>query len=293
MERNKRGKTMPTRRHFLQWAGAGAAASLAARSALAGEPVSQEKQPARTTRKRVFELGLASYSLFKFPLDQALAMTNRVGLKHICLNPIHLPVESTPELIARAAAKVKAAGLDLYASGVVNMRNPAEVRRAFDFAKAAGIRVIVGVPLPEVLPLVNEQVRKYDIRVAIHNHGPGDKVYPTPDVAYEKIKTLDRRIGLCIDIGHTLRIGGDPIRAAEQFADRLLDVHIKDVTAATASGAGVEVGRGVIDIPKFLRTLDKINYAGMVSFEYEKDSADPLPGLAESVGYVRGVLAAI
>ncbi len=136
-------------------------------------------------------------------------------------------------------------------------------------------------------------MRKYDIRVAIHNHGPGDKVYPTPAVAYEKIKDLDRRIGLCIDIGHTARAGVDPSRAAEQFADRLLDIHMKDVTAATAKGVCIEAGRGVIDIPRFLRTLDRIGYAGMVSFEFEKDPADPLPGLAESVGYVRGVLAVI
>jgi inosose dehydratase len=129
--------------------------------------------------------------------------------------------------------------------------------------------------------------------VAIHNHGPGDKVYPTPDVIYAKIKDLDPRIGLCIDIGHTLRNGMDPSKAAEQFADRLFDIHIKDINEATARGHGVEVGRGVIDIPGFLRTLDKIRYSGKVSFEYEKDSADPLAGLAESVGYVRGVLAVI
>ena len=140
---------------------------------------------------------------------------------------------------------------------------------------------------------MNEKVQKYDIRVAIHNHGPGDKVFPTPDVAYEKIKKLDRRIGLCIDIGHTARNGIDPSRAAEQFADRLLDVHMKDIHEATAAGHGVEIGRGVFDIPKFLRTLDKIGYAGFVSFEFEKDPNDPLPGLAESVGYVRGVLAVI
>ena len=282
---------MPTRRHFLQWVGA--AASLAARSSHAGGPVSEEKQPTKTAPKGTFELGLASYTLLKFPLDQVLAMTNRVGLKHICLNPIHLPVESTPEQIAQAMAKVKTAGLDLYGSGVVDMRNPAEVQCAFEFAKAAGIRVIVGVPLPKVLSLVNEKVQEYDIRAAIHNHGPGDEIYPTPDIAYEKIKNLDPRIGLCIDIGHTLRNGVDPSQAVEQFADRLLDVHLKDINQAAAAGHGVEVGRGVLDIPKFLRTLDKIRYQGIVSFEYEKDPDDPLAGLAESVGYVRGCQRAV
>jgi inosose dehydratase len=284
---------MPTRRRFLQWAGAGAAASLAARRLAADAPAAAEKKVLKMTPQRTFELGLASYSLHRFPLDKVLAMTNRVGLKHICLNPIHLLVESTPEQIAQAVAKVKAAGLDLYASGVVYMRTPAAVRQAFAFAKAAGMRVLVVAPLPELLPLVNEEVQRYDIRAAIHNHGPGDKVYPTPNLIYEKIKNLDPRIGLCIDIGHTARNGVDPTRAAEQFADRLLDVHVKDISEATAKGHGVEIGRGVLDIPRFLRTLKKLGYAGMVSFEYEKDPDDPLPGLAESVGYVRGVLAVV
>ena len=285
---------MPTRRHFLQWAGAGAAISLAARNGFCQATASAEQQPTRSAAKRAYRLGLASYTLHRYPLDETLAIANRVGLKHICLHPkFHLLVDGTPEQIAQTVAKTKAAGLDLYASGVITMQTPEQVNRVFGFAKTAGLRVIVGVPVPEVLPLVNEKVQEYDIRVAIHNHGPGDKVYPTPDVAYEKIKDLDPRVGLCIDIGHTLRYGVDPSQAAEQFADRLHDVHVKDIDVAAAAGRGVEVGRGVIDIPKFLRTLDKIGYSGIVSFEYEKDSNDSLPGLAESVGYVRGVLAVI
>jgi sugar phosphate isomerase/epimerase len=144
-----------------------------------------------------------------------------------------------------------------------------------------------------MLPLVNKKVAEYDIKVAIHNHGPGDKRYPTPESAYEKIKGLDKRIGLCMDIGHTLRIGADPVQSAIRYADRLHDVHIKDETEASPDGRAVEIGRGVIDIPKFLRALIQIKYAGIVSFEYEKDADDPLAGLAESVGYVRGVLATI
>ena len=236
---------------------------------------------------------MASFSLHKFTLDQALAMTSRLGLKHICLKDVHLSLKSTPEQIAEAVAKAKAAGLDVYACGVVSMRKPADVDQAFEYAKAAGMRVIVAMPSVAMLPQIEQQVQKHDIRLAIHNHGPGDKIFPTPDLAYEKIKTLDRRVGLCIDIGHTLRIGGDPYRAAEQFADRLFDIHMKDIDAATEKGQAIEIGRGITDIPRFLRILDKVGYSGIVSFEHEKDSADPLPGLAESVGYVKGVLAVI
>jgi inosose dehydratase len=286
---NNQEKTMPSRRHFLQSVGLGAAATLAVRHGFAEEAAAPAEPSAKQAAKRAYELGIASYTVRLFPLEKGLEMSKRLGLMHFCMHPKILPLDSTPEQIAEAAAKVKKAGLDLYAGGVIYMHKPAEVDRAFEYAKTAGMKMIVGVPVPDVLPLVNEKVQKYDIRMAIHNHGPTDKVYPTPDVAYAKIKDLDHRIGLCIDIGHTQRAGQDPSEAAAKFADRLLDIHIKDVTSATAQGKTCEAGHGVIDLPKFLRTLDQIHYKGVVSFEFEKDSNDPMPGLAEAVGYIRGV----
>lgn len=291
------------RREFLQIATVGAAA-LVAGPALGAEnnkkgkgrnrPAPQASAPvAADGRELPFELGLASYTCRKFDLAKTLEMANRVGLKHIALKDVHLAMNSSPDQIKAAAAQVQAAGLDLYGCGVVYMNNEAQVNQAFDYAKAAGMKVIIGVPLPPLLSLVNKKVKEYDIKVAIHNHGPGDKTYPLPDTIIEQIKDLDKRIGLCNDIGHTIRSGVDPAASLEKFADRLIDVHMKDENAATAKGSPVEVGRGVIDIPAVIRTLVKINYTGLVSFEYEKSENDPLPGLAESVGYVRGVMATV
>ena len=139
-----------------------------------------------------------------------------------------------------------------------------------------------------------KQTRRQFIQTAaIHNHGPGDELYPTPASIYDKIAPLDKRIGLCIDVGHTQRAGIDPCESIRTFADRLLDVDLEDVTSPTAGGKAVEIGRGVVDIPAVLSSLLAIGYSGIVAFEYEKDADDPLAGLAESVGYVRGVLAAI
>jgi inosose dehydratase len=296
----KKEKTLMTekeqnRRQLLQIAGIGAVASLAGTSSSIGQvrPAPPRGGVRGRADKQRFQLGLASYTLRKFNLDDTLAMTKRVGLKYICFKSFHLPLDSTPAQIRDVVAKVKEAGLILYGGGVISMNTEDQVNNAFDYAKAAGMKVIIGVPAPKMLPLVNKKVKQYDIKVAIHNHGPGDKIYPTPASAYERIKDLDKRIGLCNDIGHTIRIGSDPIASAKKYADRLLDVHIKDVTEATSKGSNVEVGRGVIDIPKFLKMLIKIEYSGIVSFEYEKDAEDPLAGLAESVGYVKGVLAAI
>ncbi|MFI5131738.1 MAG: sugar phosphate isomerase/epimerase family protein, partial [Chitinophagales bacterium] len=172
----------------------------------------------------------------------------------------------------------------------IYMKTEQEVQSTFAYAANAGLEMIVGVPNHELLPLVNEQVKKFNIKLAIHNHGPGDKLYTSPADVYEKVKDLDKRIGLCIDIGHVKRIGQDPAPMLQRYKDRLYDMHMKDVDKDTADGGPVEIGRGIIDIPGIIRTLKKIKYQGNVAFEYEKDEKDPLAGLAESVGYVRGVM---
>ena len=285
-----------SRRQFLQAVGAGAAAALASGDyGYGADQLSAENQPedSEHPQPRAFELGLASYTLRKFTLEETLAVTQRLALKYICLKSVHLPLDSTAEQIDEAASKLRQAQLHLYGAGVIYMKNEGQVNQAFDYAKRAGMTTIIGVPNPKLLTLIDKKVREHDIKVAIHNHGPGDKLYPTPEAAYEKIEQLDKRIGLCIDVGHTQRAGVDPAEAVDKFGDRLLDVHIKDVSAATAQGRTVEIGRGVINIPNLIRTLSKIKFAGIISFEYEKDADDPLAGLAESVGYVRGVLAAV
>jgi len=276
------------RRSFIQLAGLGTLFSMFHLKSSSGQVRS-----AKQSNESPFKLAMASYTLREFNLDDTLSMTKRLGLKYICFKDFHLPLNSTPEHISEVVKKVKDAGLDLYAGGVIYMRSENQVNQAFDYAKGAGMKIIVGSPEHNLLHLVNKKVQEYDIKVAIHNHGPGDQNYPTAESAYELIKDLDSRIGLCLDIGHTKRLGLDPSVSAEKFIDRLIEVHIKDVTSADARGGPIEIGHGVIDIPKLLRTLIKIKFSGKVSFEYEKDGKDPMPGLAESVGFVRGALAAI
>ena len=167
------------------------------------------------------------------------------------------------------------------------------MNQVFEYARAAGMKIISAQPEPDLLELLNKKVQEYNIRLAIHNHGPEDKNFPSPMVTFEKISKLDPRVGLCIDIGHALRSGSDPSECIEKCEVRLMDVHIKDIKTISQAVDPIEVGRGLLDIPGVLRTLLKINYSGIVSLEYEKDGKDPLPGVAESLGYIRGVLAVI
>lgn len=275
-----------TRRGFLGGSLAAAAGAALGTAGWSGERRAAAAEPG-------FALGLASYTCREFGLDAALAMARRVGLDRICLKDMHLPLDSPAEVIRATVEKVRSRGLVPYACGVVYMANEPEVDRAFAYAAAAGLEVMVGVPEHALLGRAERKVQETGIRLAIHNHGPGDLRYPTPASVLERVSKLDPRIGVCLDVGHCRRSGIDPARAAAACGPRLLDVHMKDVSAATAEGATVECGRGVIDLPRLLRTLIAIGFRGTASFEYEKDGGDPLAGLAESVGYVRGVIATL
>jgi inosose dehydratase len=274
------------RRAFLKLSGAGVIAAQAPFSLAAGKDAS--RPPASS--KIPFSLGIASYTFREFSLEETIAMTQRLDIPNLCLKSMHMPLESSPDEIRKSAAKVRDAGIDLYGAGVIYMTSPEEVDHAWKYAQTAGLRVIIGVPEHELLELCDRKVKETGIQLAIHNHGPGDEKYPSPESVYERIKNFGPGMGLCIDIGHTVRIGLDPIREASRFMDRLLDIHIKDEDQANANGNTCEIGRGVIDIPGFLRMLMKEKYDKVVSFEHEKDGDDPLAGVAESVGYVRGVL---
>lgn len=237
-----------------------------------------------------FKLGVASYSLRKFNIDTTIAFTKKLDVDYISFKSFHLKLDATDAEIAEAVQKVKDAGLNLYAGGVIYMKNEAEVDQAFDYAKKAGMKMVVGVPNHELLDYVEQKVKDYDIQLAIHNHGPGDKLYPSAESAYVLIKDRDPRMGLCIDIGHTKRIGRSPSQDVKDFYDRVFDIHIKDVTKADHDGTTCEIGHGVIDFNTFLSDLVDLGYDGVVALEFEKDGDNPFPGMAESIGYIRGIL---
>jgi sugar phosphate isomerase/epimerase len=276
-----------SRREFLALAGAGALAGF-----LHDVAISRGKNVEDSHSSPVaFTLGIASYSFRAFPLDQAIAMTKRLGINKLALKDMHMPLTSSNEDIRGTVDKLKAEGIELSSCGVVYMTNEDEVNNAFRYAKAAGLSFLVGSPDEPLLKLVERMVKQTGVALAIHNHAPTDNRYPSPESVYRLIEGMDKRMGLCIDVGHTRRLGLDPAHEVERFVDRLLDVHMKDVSSADAGGTTIEIGRGVIDIPKLVYTLARVKYSNTIHFEYEKDEKDPLPGLAESVGYVRGIIA--
>jgi sugar phosphate isomerase/epimerase len=277
---------MTNRRNFIKATGLGIAA--ASVPGLATATASNSEAP---KTEFGFKLGVASYSLREFSQEQAIDMTLRCGVNQITFKSMHLPLDSDKETIKKAVALCKQKGVNLYGGGVIYMKSKEEVDQAFEYAKTAEMKMIVGVPNHDLLDYVEGKVKEHDIMLAIHNHGPGDLVYPSAESAYVLIKNRDKRMGLCIDIGHTKRINRDPEQDLKDFFDRVIDVHIKDVTAANADGKTCIIGRGVINFPSFMKSVVKLGYKGALSLEYEAEGKDPLPGMMESFGFVKGVLA--
>lgn len=238
-----------------------------------------------------FQLGVAGYSFVHFSLEETLVMMKRMGIEYLCIKDFHLPLTSSDAEIAAFHQKLGEYGVKGYAVGPIYMtKSHDEIDHAFAYAKRVGVDTVVGIPNKEDLAYIAEKAAQYNIKYAIHNHGPEDKLYPNATVIYDLVKNLDPRMGMCFDMGHNMRDGEDPIRDLERYTDRIFDIHLKNVTSATAEGTTCELSRGVIDIPAFVRMLRKVGYAGKCSLEYEKDMRDPLAGLAESTGYFRGVL---
>lgn len=240
------------------------------------------------------KLGVASYSMREFPLDRALEMAKALGVTHMTFKDVHIPRTDTPEATRALRAKIEAAGITIMGGGTITLPNdPVQIKMDFEYAKNAGFPLIFVAPNPAALDTIEEMARTYDIKVAIHNHGPEDKHWPRPADAYAAIKSRDKRLGLCIDVGHTLRTGTDPVQSCREFRDRLYDMHVKDLAVKTEAKSQVAVGRGVIDVPALFRTLVDIGYQGQVGLEYEINAKDPLPGMIESIAYMRGVMAGL
>ena len=239
------------------------------------------------------KLGLASYTFRNFSRSQLIAFMKQLRITALNAKEVkdHLP--SDPSAEAQAVSDYAANGIHLHAAGAIYFQkdDEADIRAKFEYCKRAGIKTIVaGDPAPATLPRVEKFVKEYDIRIAIHNHGPEDKIFPSPLDVLKFVKSMDPRIGCCIDVGHCMRAGTDVIQAIHAAGPRLFNMHIKDLTSFTDKESQVAVGEGKMPIRQIFEALIKIKYPGFVDLEYEIHADDPMPGVIESFSYMRGVL---
>jgi len=242
-----------------------------------------------------FRIGVATYSLREFQRGLAIRMIKRMGVTQVSVKDFHLPYTSTPAEIAKAVNEFKSAGLTIVSGGNTDLKSndPADLRKYFVYAKACGMPMLVAAPLQENLGEIEKLAKEFDIKIAIHTHGPEDPNFPTPKVVLDAVKGMDPRMGLCIDIGHSTRGGADVVQEIANAGPRLLDMHFKDLKDSKVKESQCDVGEGVLPIVAIFKQLQKIGYRGSVNLEYEINSDDPLPGMLHSLGYMKGVVAGL
>jgi sugar phosphate isomerase/epimerase len=276
-----------SRRSFLQ------SGALAAACAVSGvTPATAEAIPA-SGKPSPIKLGLASYTFRNFTRDQMIGFMKQVHVADLNCKDVkdHLPMD--PTLEAQALADYTANGIKLHAAGAIYFRNDPDddIRAKFEYCKRAGIKVIVaGDPTPDTLPRIEPFVKEYDICLAIHNHGPEDKLFPAPLDVLKAIEHMDPRIGCCIDVGHAARAGANLVETIHKVGPRLYNMHVKDLTSFASKESQVPVGQGIIPFREIFQALIEIKYPGFVDLEYEIHPDDPLPGVIESFAFMRGVL---
>ncbi len=276
-----------SRRAFLR-SSAVAATACAASGFLPAEPkaASGPRSPVR--------LGIATYTFRNFTRAQMVPWLKQLNVTGINCKDTkdHLPMDPAAE--AQALSDYHDHDIELHAAGTIYFPKDEDddIRGKFEYAKRAGINVIVaGDPLPAALPRIEKFVKEYDIRFAIHNHGPEDKIFPSPLDVLKAVKNMDPRMGCCIDVGHCARAGTDVVEAIHAAGPRLYNMHIKDLESFTDKESQVAVGEGKMPIREIFDALVKTQYQGWVDLEYEIHGDDPMPGVSESFAYMRGVLA--
>src|SRR3984957_16158593 len=284
-------KNTLSRRSFLQ-SSTIVAASTAATAFISPTPAKAQAVPAAGKPSPV-RLGLASYTFRNFTRAQLLGFMKQLNLTDLNCKDAkdHLPMD--PALEAQALTDYAAAGIKLHAVGTVAFPkdDDDDIRSKFEYAKRAGVNVIVaGDPAPTTLPRIEKFVREYDIRLAIHNHGPEDKIFHSPFDVLKIVKDMDPRIGCCIDVGHATRAGANIVEAIHAAGPRLYDMHVKDLTSFASKESQVPVGEGILPFREMFEALIKIGYTGFIDLEYEIHPDDPMPGVIESFAFMRGVL---
>lgn len=241
------------------------------------------------------KLGVATYSLRKFDRPTAIKMIQAIQTPWVSIKDFHLPQTVTAEQVRQGRREFEAAGLRIMSGGNITMAkdDPEDIRRCFEYAKNAGMPMMVCAPTHSNLRTVEKFVKEYDISIAIHNHGPEDKNFPTPQSVLEAVRDLDPRCGLCMDVGHSARTGVDVVQSIVQAGSRLLDVHVKDLRDMMQKDSQCDCGDGNMPFPQIFKQLKKMNYKGCVNLEYEIKEDDPLPGMQRSFSYMRGVLAGL
>lgn len=237
-----------------------------------------------------FKIAVAGYSYLFFDIETTLKYLQSMDVHYLSVKDKWLPLDASQEEMAIFKDLCNQYGVNGYTLGPIYMRDSSQVDQAFAYAQRYGTDMFICVPNYDLLDYTKEKVSQTGIKVAIHTHGPDGMDFPDIRTVVEKVGDPSFGIGCCMDLGHTFRSGYDVAADIKEFKDWIYDIHIKDETAPTKAGQTWECGRGQMDLVSIINVLREIGYDGMLSLEFEKNRQDPHAGIAESIGYLRGIM---
>ena len=267
----------------------------AAAGAVAMSPFSPLRRLANAAPANNLNLGLQLYSLRNYKVEEALQHARDLGFKFVEFYSGMYPLNSDAAAIDGMKKKLADLGLTLSAHGVNRFtKDAAANRNMFEFAKAAGIKTFGADPDPDSFASLDELVKEFDVRIAIHNHGPTHRYNKAIDVLHA-VEKYDSRIGACADLGHYLRSGERPVEVIRLLKGRLYGVHLKDFAEMQDKTKGVILGKGHINVPAVMGALVAADFPadGALSIEYEENPQDPLADIKACEQVARDAIAGV
>ncbi len=237
-----------------------------------------------------YPLGVQSFSFRHFSLDGAITQLKALGLEHMEFCAIHIPPDGADPNFQLTLANLRASGVITPSFGVEDFtRDKAANRRRFEFAKALDADIITAHPEPDAFEDLEALCEEFDMRIAIHNHGPEHRYNRVDDVAHA-LEGRSARIGACVDTGHFIRSGEQAHKAIERFGERVFAVHLKDWRH---DGDEAVLGEGGVDLEGVAAALANAGFSGTVMLEYEAHPDDPVPHMRRGLDNWREAMAAV
>jgi inosose dehydratase len=271
-----------TRRQFLATGTAVAGAVW-----LAGPRAARATDQAQTAPYAGFRVGLQSNVLSQFSpeLEPLLGHITGLGLHWVEFAHWHYEVTEDTARIAQVQALLARhdVRMEAYFLGEIPA-DSIQLRRTFEFARRNDISVLVGQPTEEAFPLLDDLVQEFDIKVAVHNYGPGHRFDRNADIV-NTVRPWDERIGYCLDTGHAMRSGEDPIEAVQVMGRRLHGVHLREHAAVRREPQPPEtiIGEGALDLETFCRAMRDAHFSGPLSLEVYYNPQQPIEPLRRSL----------
>ena len=273
-----------TRRELLLGSGAAAFLSLSGVGGALRMAQASPERAASVDRYSGFKMGLQSYSLRHFSLEQTIEHVADLGLHWVEFYPRHYAVTHDESRMAEVAALLEPHDMHLPVHGVHNFGgDESQNRRVFEFAKLAGIPLLSAHPSPDSFPILDELVKEFDIKIGIHNHGPRHR-YDRIEDSLKAVAPWDKRIGFCPDTGHCMRSGEDPVEMVRRMGDRLYGMHLKDhARIARDNPPETILGEGVIDLKGLCQAMREVEFDAPISLEYELNPRNPLDDIRQGL----------